>query len=260
MGTSPTVLAWGYWGWGEATRQLVERFDAVEAARGFGPPLLVDVRASRSVRANGFRGDAFEKVVGPDRYRWLQGLGNAAVATGKGSMRLVRPETATELLSLVTEAARQGRRVIYFCSCESPWRAQKCHRYLVGTTLLEAARAERSKLSVQEWPDGEPTARPVATLEVPRVALASLLERKTSWVSPRDWHPTPDLLGMPIGSLVRLAEGGRTLTAAAAPPCLVSRRWKLPLLLWPEDGDSARDVAAAVRETRQLRGMEARHA
>ena len=62
MSSVHTVFAWGYWGWGEATQELVKRLDAVEGSRGFVPPLLVDVRVSRSVRATGFRGDAFGKL------------------------------------------------------------------------------------------------------------------------------------------------------------------------------------------------------
>jgi hypothetical protein len=39
-----SLFSWGYWGWGNAARQLVEAVDAVEQARGFQPPLFVDVR------------------------------------------------------------------------------------------------------------------------------------------------------------------------------------------------------------------------
>ena len=33
-----TIFSWGYWGWGNATPQLVHLVDSVEAARGFNPP------------------------------------------------------------------------------------------------------------------------------------------------------------------------------------------------------------------------------
>jgi hypothetical protein len=66
--TTITLFSWGYWGWGNATRQFVEAVDAAEAAREFAPPLFVDVRISRSVRAAGFRDHAFEQLVGKDRY------------------------------------------------------------------------------------------------------------------------------------------------------------------------------------------------
>lgn len=43
----------------------------VERSRGWGRPLFVDVRASRKVRAKGFRERAFEERFGPGRYRWM---------------------------------------------------------------------------------------------------------------------------------------------------------------------------------------------
>ena len=62
-----TIFAWGYYGWGSHTRRLVEAVDAAEAGRGFEPPVFVDVRIRRSVRAAGFTGPAFEKLLGPGR-------------------------------------------------------------------------------------------------------------------------------------------------------------------------------------------------
>jgi hypothetical protein len=51
-----TLFSWGYWGWGSCVPQLLQDVDAVEAARGYGPPLFVDIRMSRDVRARGFMG------------------------------------------------------------------------------------------------------------------------------------------------------------------------------------------------------------
>ena len=36
-----TMFTWGYWGWGSATRQLLEAVDAAEIDRGFKPPFFV---------------------------------------------------------------------------------------------------------------------------------------------------------------------------------------------------------------------------
>lgn len=71
-----SLFTWGYWGWGNATAQLVEAVDAVEASRGFKPPMFVDIRLFRKVRAVGFRDRAFEGLLGPSRYVWLDKLGN----------------------------------------------------------------------------------------------------------------------------------------------------------------------------------------
>ena len=60
-----TIFTWGYYGWGNHTPQLVEAVDAVERSRGFEPPIFVDIRIRRTVRAKGFQGNAFEKLLGP---------------------------------------------------------------------------------------------------------------------------------------------------------------------------------------------------
>jgi hypothetical protein len=72
---SLTLFTWGYYGWGNATPQLVKAVDTVEASRGFEPPIFVDIRLRRTVRARGFREKAFVKLLGPSRYRWMNSLG-----------------------------------------------------------------------------------------------------------------------------------------------------------------------------------------
>ena len=49
---------------GQSHAHLVEAVDAVETSRGFQPPIFVDIRIRRSVRAAGFTGPAFEKLLG----------------------------------------------------------------------------------------------------------------------------------------------------------------------------------------------------
>jgi hypothetical protein len=70
-----SIFSFGYYGWGNHTPELVEAVDAVEADRGFEPPLFVDIRIRRSVRAAGFTGPAFERLLGPDRHRWMKSQG-----------------------------------------------------------------------------------------------------------------------------------------------------------------------------------------
>src|SRR5689334_5628512 len=94
-----TLFSWGYEGWGNATRELLKATAAVESARGFDPPAFADIRASRAVRAEGFRDRAFESLVG-HRYRWIQGLGNARILERRGPMRLVEKNDVLELLGL----------------------------------------------------------------------------------------------------------------------------------------------------------------
>lgn len=35
-----TMFTWGYWGWGNSTRELVRAVDVVEKKRGFKPPIF----------------------------------------------------------------------------------------------------------------------------------------------------------------------------------------------------------------------------
>jgi len=91
------------------------------------------------VRAVGFREDTFERRMGRERHRWLRGLGNAAIETGRGPMRLRVPADVHELLGLALAQHAQGRRVVFFCSCSSPWASGSCHRGLVRQELLRAA-------------------------------------------------------------------------------------------------------------------------
>ena len=56
-----TLFTWGYWGWGgstRSTRKLVQAVDLAEKKRKHKPPIFVDIRLRRSVRAKGFIGDA----------------------------------------------------------------------------------------------------------------------------------------------------------------------------------------------------------
>lgn len=157
--TRSDVLAYtfGYWGWGRQTKRLIELADDWEHSQGRKPPLWVDIRWSRSVRALGFRDDAFERTAGPDRYLWLRGLGNSAVTEG-GMMKIADRKQAEVLLDAILEANDRGRRVIFFCACELV-RVEgrcNCHRDRVASLLLAAARRRRRRLTIIEWPGGEP--------------------------------------------------------------------------------------------------------
>ncbi len=154
---SITLFSFGYWGWGSATPEVVEVIDAVEASRGFAPPIFVDIRLSRSGRAKGFVGHAFEKVVGSSRYRWFESLGNLG-AKDKGGMKIKDPNAANDLLDLTVECARSNRRVIFYCACDLPC---QCHRTEVTRLVLAEAKKRNLPLEVVEWPGGEPQAEPI---------------------------------------------------------------------------------------------------
>src|ERR1700722_11407963 len=86
---------------GNHTPQIVEAVDAVERSRGFEPPLFGDIRIRRTVRAKGFQGNAFEKLLGHDRHRWMKSLGNKFIVTRTGpNIQIADPGAADELLDL----------------------------------------------------------------------------------------------------------------------------------------------------------------
>jgi len=134
------VFQWGYEGWGNATGKLVGSIDAVEHERGFEPPIFVDVRYKRGVRAVGFRDHAFGERLGHTRYRWMRSLGNALIGTRTRRPRIQCPDAVNQLLDLAMDAAVANRRVIFFCACPSPDGAAYCHRTQVAKLLARAAR------------------------------------------------------------------------------------------------------------------------
>jgi hypothetical protein len=159
-----TMFSWGYWGWGNATKQLVEAIDTAEKKRGFQPLIFVDIRLRRQGRAKGFVGDAFRNLVGQNRYYWMQDLGNEKIATGGKGVKIKRPQAATDLLDLAIQSEEVGRRLIFYCACEFP-RCQgelSCHRDTVTDLIIAEAKERGRSISVVEWPGGEPRCNTLA--------------------------------------------------------------------------------------------------
>ena len=73
------MFTFGYDSWGIATQQLVQAVDAIEHQRDFKSPMFMDIRIRRVVRAVGFKGNTFGKLLDDDRYHWMKSLGNIAV-------------------------------------------------------------------------------------------------------------------------------------------------------------------------------------
>jgi len=156
--TKTTLFTWGYYGWGNHTPRLVEAVDAVETRRGFEPPLFVDIRIRRTVRAKGFQGNAFEKLVGPSRHHWMKSLGNKFIQTRTGpDIQIADPSAADKLLKMAMDAARHKQRLLYFCSCQWPkCESGPCHRVTVAELVLKAAKRRDVPVEIVEWPGGEP--------------------------------------------------------------------------------------------------------
>jgi hypothetical protein len=148
--TKTTIFTWGYYGWGNHAPQLVEAVDAVEASLDFEPPIFVDIRIRRNVRARGFVGKAFEKLLGPGRHCWMKSLGNKFVQTRTGPfIQIAQPSAADELLDLALDSAGYRQRVLFFCGCQWPMCDGEiaCHRTTVAGLVLgggeEPSRARR---------------------------------------------------------------------------------------------------------------------
>jgi hypothetical protein len=238
-----TAFSWGYWGWGNSVPQFVQAATAHESANGFQPPAFADVRLSRSVRAPGFNGRALERLVGPSRYRWLKGLGNARIATGESGVKIAEPADAHALLDYVKEHATEGRRVLFFCACPGD-RRPPCHRMTVATLLLAAAHARHVDLTVVEWPGGEPERRELRLTN----AQEKRARGKTIPLGAR--MPSDGLATLPWGSTVMVRRGDR-VRGVLTGPAIFADGWRLPQLDVGRSDSS--DKAALEEQVKKLR-------
>lgn len=250
-----TIFTWGYWGWGQATSQLVEAATAVERARGFEPPIFVDLRFHRDVRAAGFRGSAFADVVGRDRYVWLPRLGNAAIrgSTQRDrSFRIADPEAAIELLDLAESAARANRRVVAFCSCWSPLLDGRlhCHRCIVADLVRRVTIAKHVACEVEEWPGG--VRRIVGWRVSVEECTAVLRGRKSIALDHR--LAFVDACALAYGSLLvgQTLDGVGGFRAVLGPARYSRGNWKLPLFARRglDDNTANEDFSAAAEKWR----------
>jgi hypothetical protein len=264
------LFSWGYWGWGNATEQLIVATGIAERARGFEPPVFADCRIRRKVRAKGFLNDAFRELLAKAdsqscRYYWMDDLGNDAVAKGQEGV-VIKNEGAIEcLLDLATEEAKQRRRVIFYCACEFPRLDGKltCHRVTIADLLLNHARKNGPNLSVVEWPGGEPI---TTRLEVDRKLFSAVMHGRKS--IPFEADRLQDFAGMPWGSILSLAsdDGKSTADVLVGPAKFTTfgdGYWYLPVIE-PPDADTSRESlrerAAQWREAHGLNERESRQA
>jgi hypothetical protein len=159
-----TLFTWRYWGWGNATRELIRVVDATERRRGFKPPIFFDIRYSRSVRAVGFRGDAFGRLLPKGRYRWFRRLGNQHIATHERGAKIADPFSAKILFEEALTYYRDRRRTIFFCACQFP---RFCHRHIVAKLVLVEAQRLGRQVEVVEWPGGAPIRKTVRVEPLP---------------------------------------------------------------------------------------------
>jgi hypothetical protein len=239
------LFSWGYWGWGNATDRLVESFDAAEKLRGFGPPIFVDCRLRRQGRAKGFVGDAFRDVVGESRYRWMQDLGNLAIATGSGGVQIKNPSAVAELVGLASHAADERKRVIFYCACEFPSLdgALACHRRTIADLVLAHAKKIGRTVSVVEWPGHAPTETRIG---VDKKIFSAIMRGRMSVPFAND--QLPNFAGLPWASMlyVECEEDDKTGMVAVGPARFSASNnrtgfWYLPLIE-PADPSLTKDA------------------
>jgi hypothetical protein len=259
-----TLFSWGYWGWGNATRQLVKAVDAAEKKRRFRPPIFVDIRLRRQGHAKGFVGNAFCDVIGASRYQWIGRLGNANVGTGRKGIKIKCPQAAAELLDLAYRAAKDRRRVIFYCACEFPLceGKRRCHRDAVTELLLAEARNRGRLVSVVEWPGGRPVD---ARLKVDQGLYRSVISGR--WNIPFGDDKLPAFAGLAWGSVLTLesANDRDKQLVAVGPPIFATSRggkadghWQLPVCIQAEAEQQRASLVREIEQWRRQCGLDER--
>lgn len=228
----------------------MQAVDAAEKARGFKPPIFLDVRLRRSVRAEGFSGNAFEKVVGTARYKWMRRLGNRKIATGESGVEIDDPSAAKDLLDLAFVNHEDGRRVLFFCACEDI-NVLRCHRTTVAALALREAKKGGRHLQIVEWPGGTPTER---TVEVNSALIKAIISGRKSVPLGK----ATDLAEMAVllwGSIVRLQAGNLSL-AVVTGPAKYHGGWWLPVLEVGDLGDKPLSLKAWSEQFREVKGLK----
>jgi hypothetical protein len=252
-----TLFTWGYYGWGNHTPNLLEAVDAVEVSRGYKPPFFVDIRIRRSVRAAGFTGPAFEKLLGCNRHQWMKSLGNRFIETRTGpSIQIADPEAAEDLLDRAVELARHKQRLIFFCSCQWPgWDGEiACHRATVAGLVRQAAAKCGMHVELVEWPGGDPKrinleVSPKDFIAVKRGRVTVPLGRQVDLAQ---------VAGLPWCSIATLHSAGETLHRVIGPAVFQTKGWALPVLC-PFFDPSAElsECEKVARRVREERGLDA---
>lgn len=198
----------------------------MEESRGFRPPLFADIRFSHSVRAEGFKGDRFEKALGSKRYREFQALGNEAVVTGE--FKIHDASAAGQLLDWAIEAHKEKRRVVFFCACKTPG---QCHRTHVAKLLVKEAKRRYLDLVVEEWPGGGPESLAVQA----EASVVNALRTTRRSVPLNGARPLSKFAGLPVGSAVevRSDDDAVWVTCDYARWDNESDAWYLPVLEHP---------------------------
>jgi hypothetical protein len=212
--------------------------------------LFVDIRIRRTVRAKGFQGNAFEKLLGPSRHRWMKSLGNKFIQTRTGpNIQIADPSAADELLNVALDPARHKQRLLFYCSCQWPRCDGEiaCHRTTVAGLVLEAAKRRGVPVQIVEWPGGEPKQ---IDLDVTPQVFAAV--RKGRMTVPLGKHPDLAVVaGLPWCSVVTLHSEANDMHRVVGPAIRQPDQWVLPVLETELEAEA--HLTASEREMAGLR-------
>jgi hypothetical protein len=247
------IFSFGYYGWGNSTPQLVQAVDAVERRRGFKPPIFVDIRIRRAVRAPGFNGNAFEKLLGEKRHRWMKALGNKQIVNRTGPpIQIAEPSAVNDLLDLAIVAAEDRRRLIFFCSCAWP-RFQgrvKCHRTRVAALAIKAAERRQLDVEVVEWPGGKAS---LMDLPIDSMSFDGLMRDR--FYVPAGRLALAQSAAIAWGSTATITADGQHVQAVIGPAQFRRGSWQLPILFQGES-HSLSDIRRESAKVRKAYGFE----
>lgn len=226
-----TLFSWGYKGWGNSIQQLLHATSTAEQLRGFQPPIFVDIRFRRAVRAEGFKEKAFEKVLGPERYIWMKDLGNANISDMVATKaKISNPASVNALIDLAITATKNKQRLIFFCSCHC--QDQDCHRHIVTKLALQAAKKRKLSLSIIAWPGEEPQQNPIFTFQITKSLFNKLSAEHAFPGIPIDSNSVEQYFALPWGTPVWVQEGNRRALVGTGPAMIRAGKWFLPALCW----------------------------
>jgi hypothetical protein len=248
------LFTFGYFGWGNSTPQLVQAVDAVERSRGFKPPLFVDIRIRRAVRAAGFNGNAFGELLGDNRHHWIKALGNKQIETRSGPrIQIAKPSAVNELLDLAIEAAEDHRRLIFFCSCEFPRCDGRvnCHRTTVAALAITAAKRRGLNIEIVEWPGGNPSR---LDLTIDSKSFNDLL--RGMFNLPTASMALRNSAAIAWGSTATISADGQRVNAVIGPAQFRRRAWQLPVFVCGK-GYTLPEIRREAAKVRRAYGFEA---
>lgn len=229
--TELTLFSWGYKGWGNSIPQLLHATQTAELTRGFQPPVFVDIRFRRAVRAEGFKEKAFEKILGTDRYIWMKDLGNANINDTDATKAKIHNENAVnDLIDLAMSAAKKKQRLIFFCSCHS--QDPNCHRHIVARLTILAAKKRKISLTIAEWPGDEPSKKPLLTIQITKAFFNKLSTEHGFSGIPIDTKIAEQCYALPWGTLVYVQEGEKRAFVGTGPSMIRAGKWFLPVVGW----------------------------